>query len=127
MGLLKNKLNQEAQMLNKGKRNYYRMLEDFYNYEVPVYVRSAGKSFITIRASQQEGAEPKNIKITVGDVIKYYYIEARNITSGCRTLASFVGDWRGVDTMAKECLEWFKTVNRESLAREGRKFGMTLR
>ncbi len=114
-------------MANKGKRDYYSVLEDFYNYEVPAYVLSAGKSFITIRASQWEGAESQNVKVTVKDVIKYYFIEARNITSGCRKLASFVGDWRGVDAMAKECLEWFKEVNRESLVREGRKFGMTLR
>lgn len=114
-------------MANKCKKDYGSILESFYNYEVPAYVLSAGKSFITIRAAQWEGAEAQRVKVTVKDVIKYYFSEARNITSGCRTLASFVGDWRGVDAMAKECMEWFKRVNRQALVREGKKYGMTLR
>jgi len=99
-------------------------LDEFYRYDIPGYVRSAGKTYITIRVSDWEGSS--TLKITIGDVIEYYATQARNIYSGMRTLAGYSGDWRQIDYLAKEALEWFKHVNRTHLAREGEKRGMTL-
>ena len=102
-------------------------LQSFYGNEVPDYVKSAGKSYITIMTGNDWEGDPSPLKITVKDVIAYYYKDARDILSGCRTLAGFSSDWRGIDRLAKECLEWFKLVNREALAREGKKYGMELK
>jgi len=99
-------------------------LEAFYNYEVPGYVKSAGKTYITISVSDWEGT--RILKITIEDVIEYYVTDARNIYSGTRTLAGHSGDWRHIDNLAKEALEWFKYANRTQLARAGEKRGMTL-
>jgi len=99
-------------------------LTNFYYDQVPNYVRSAGKTYITIQVSDWEGA--RTLKITLKDVIKYYATDARNIYSGIRTLAGYSGDWRHIDNLAKEALGWFKYVNRADLVREGKKRGMTL-
>ncbi len=101
-------------------------LAQFYNSEIPEYVTNAGKTFLTIRVSDwDDGSHP--LKITITDVIEYYATDARNIVSGIRTIAGHSGDWRPIDHLAKEALEWFKYVNRSELAREGEKRGMTLR
>lgn len=97
-------------------------LEKFYLNETPDYVVNAGKTFIVIRVSDWQGS--KNLKVTVRDVVLYYRTQANNIVSGCRTLAGHTGDWRPIDALAKECLEWFKAVNIELLRREGRKEGL---
>lgn len=64
-------------------------------------------------------------KITVEDVIYYYYRDARNITSGCRSLGSIAGDWRPIDGLAKTCLEIYKVLKHDQLVREAKKFGMS--
>ena len=96
-----------------------------YKVQIPEYVTNAGKTYITIRVSDWEGA--RSLKITIADVIAYYATEARNIFSGIRTLAGHSGDWRPIDHLAEEALEWFKYINRSELAHEGEKRGMTLR
>lgn len=105
----------------------FELLEDFYNGDVPQYVTKAGKTFITIRAGMWEGDEPRDIKIRLQDVLKYFTVDARNITSGCRSIAGFTTDWRTIDAIAKESLEWFKTVNVQALRTMCKRYGMTAR
>lgn len=98
-------------------------LEKSYREEIPEYVLDAGKSFIKIRTA--DGVHGKqDVKITVKDVICYYAYDAGDIYSGCRTLAGITGDWRPIDTLARECFEWFKFVNVAGLRREERKMGL---
>lgn len=105
--------------------NIFKALAQFYNGDIPAYVKHAGKTSLTIQVSDWEGSRP--LKITIADVIAYYATEARNIFSGIRTLVGHSGDWRPIDHLAEEALEWFKYINRSELAREGEKRGMTLR
>jgi len=102
--------------------DYFDKLDEFYQGDIPEYILEAGKTFIKIRVSDWRGDQ--DLKVTVKDVVEYYRYEARNISSGCRTLAGYTGDWRPIDSLAKECLEWFKFVNIEALRREGRKYGL---
>lgn len=93
--------------------NHLHKLEEFYGWDIPDYVLEAGKSFIRIRVSDWRGKQ--DLRITLKDVVDYYYHWAGNITSGCRVIAGYAGDWRPVDRLVKECLEWFKLVNIEAL------------
>jgi hypothetical protein len=56
------------------------------------FVVRAGKSFLTVRATDVFG-EPTTLKITLTDVAEFYSTQANNITSGIRTLAGLSGDW----------------------------------
>ncbi len=94
-------------------RNHLDKLEEFYGWDIPDYVLQAGKSHIRIRVSDWRGDE--DLKITPKDVTEYYCKWAGNITSGCRVIAGYAGDWRPVARLAKECLEWFLLVNIEAL------------
>ena len=69
----------------------------------------------------------KKHRVTISDVIQYYLVDARNITSGCRSLGSILGDWRPIDNLTKTVLEIFKEINPEELKAEGERNGMTLR
>ena len=42
-------------------------------------------------------------------------------------LAGITGDWRPIDMMARECLEWFKAVNITGMRRAARRQGLTHR
>jgi len=106
-------------------KNHLDKLEEFYGWDIPDYILEAGKRFIKIRVSDWRGEQ--DLRITLKDVVDYYYHWARNITSGCRVIAGYAGDWRPVDRLVKECLEWFKFINIEALRREGRKYGLTLK
>ena len=107
------------------KVDYSDKLAEFYQGEIPDDILKAGKAFVKIRVSDWRGEQ--DLGVAVKDVGDYYYYWARNIISGCRTLAGYAGDWRPIHRLAKECLEWFKSVNIESLKREGRKHGITLK
>ena len=98
------------------------LLNKFYGNDIPDYVKDATKQYITISVSFFE--EEKNLKVTIPDVIKYYVTQAPNITSGCRTLAGLTGDWRPIDTLAHECLDYFKFVNIEELRKQGKQAGI---
>lgn len=122
-----------AKLIREGKRqvkskplkhqlDYPDKLAEFYQEDIPEYILDASKSFIKIRVFDWQGEQ--GLKITVKHVVKYYRDQARNITSGCRTLAGYTGDWRPVDRLAKECLEWFKLVNIEALRRTSKKYGL---
>ena len=100
--------------------------------DIPEWLTIKDKNTIQIRTERdammgKRIGDEFGVPITPADVVQYYATEARNITSGCRTLAGFTSDWRGVDGMAKTSLEVFKVLNREALEREGEKHGMTLR
>ena len=95
-------------------------LLEFYDYDIPDYIRSATKKSITINTS--EGAK----KVTIEDVVRYYATDARDMTSGFRQLGSIGGDWRPIDRLANEVLQYFKFVNRRAVEREAKQYGMTL-
>lgn len=96
----------------------HNLLEDFYNNEIPGYIKSAGKTFMTIKIDGNDE------KITIKDVIKYYKTQAPNISSGYRSLARFGGDWRPIDNLANEVLEWFKYSNINELRKESIKMNL---
>ena len=91
------------------RTNYPDKLEEFYQGNVPEYILDADNSFIKIRVSDWRGEQ--DLRITPRNVVEYYYRWARNITSGCRVIAGYAGDWRPIDRLVKECLEWFLFVN----------------
>ena len=82
----------DKNMSNK-KREFIvdELLFEFYGDDVPTYVKNASKNFIEMLVSDFMGTEL--LRITIKDVVKYYYEEARNIVSGCRFLAGHGGDW----------------------------------
>ena len=88
-----------------------------------------GKTFMDVRVDlpYNDPADARTVRIRIRDVVRYYATDAQNITSGCRSIAGIVGDWRPIDYLAQDCLEYFKQVNRPGLEREGRKYGMTLK
>jgi len=93
-------------------------LFEFWNGEVPSFIEDAGKTYIKVRTDQGI------VKITMDDVAKYFADEADNISSGIRTLAGIMGDWRPIDELAHMCLEWFKFVNVEGMRRVSRQYGL---
>jgi len=97
-------------------RTKYNTLEEFYQENVPDYVLEGCKSYVEIRVSDWRGEQ--DLRITPKDVVEYYREQAGNITSGCRVIAGYAGDWRPIDRLAKECLEWFKLVDIEPLKRD---------
>ena len=101
----------------------YEKLWKFYG-GLPKYIEDAGKTFLVIRFGHEWDNSIKPRKITIKDVIDYYKNWSWNISSGCRQIAGFTSDWRFIDNIAKECLEWFKFVNVEALRRAGKKAGL---
>jgi hypothetical protein len=91
--------------------------------ELDDFVVKAGKTFITIRTSDWRGDSTH--KFTTDDVARYYATDARNISSGIRTLGTLNGDWRPVDELATYCLEYFKAVNAVGMRNAGKRFGLT--
>jgi len=116
--------------VKKPTEDIWEKLENLYIDGVPDYLKIVSKNKIKIRAEAWEGAGLRWITITPKDVINYY---RQDNPSGCagmsgaRTLGSFTTDWRMVDNMAKESLEVFKIINRKTLEKEGKKFGMELK
>jgi hypothetical protein len=74
------------------------------------FVQRAGKTFLVLSGSDVFGDE-RTIRLTPDDVAEFFATQARNITSGCRTLAGLNGDWRPISELAQACLNWFKVVN----------------
>jgi hypothetical protein len=84
-----------------------------------------GKSYLWISlAPDWQHEKTRQLKVTIDDVAKYYAEEARSM-SGCRTLAGETGDWRPIDQIANDCLEYFKSVNIEGMRKVGKKYGLT--
>ena len=109
------------------KKDMQERLAAFYGGDIPGYILDAGKTFITLGTGSNVFGD-RNVKITMDDVADYYRTQAGNATySGCRTLAGMAGDWRPIDIMARECLEWFKAVNIVGMRRTAKKQGLMLR
>ncbi len=109
------------------KNDYYeKVLRSMFFGDVPESIIKAGKTFIDIKFSSVLNTTSVQ-RVTVKDVVYYYYKDARNITSGCRSLAGMVGDWRQINELAEICFEYFKQVNRSALEKEGKKYRMTLK
>jgi hypothetical protein len=82
-----------------------------------------GKTFIDVTLAE-DWQYPQRVKrIRITDVAKYFANEAGSM-SGCRSLAGIVGDWRCIDAIAQDCLEYFKQVNVEAMRREAKKVGL---
>ncbi len=105
---------------NKASETVLPALLEFYNSEVPGYVIKAGKSYIIVQISDFRGV--RNLKVTLHDIAQYF--RSQHGASGSRTLAGHIGDWRQIDNLASEMLEWFRHINIISLRRETRKAGL---
>ena len=86
-----------------------------------------GKTFVDVPLAANWQLPERVVRVRIADVVKYYYGDARNISSGIRSIAGVHGDWRMIDYIAGDVLSYFKRANREGLKRESRKYGMTLR
>jgi hypothetical protein len=82
----------------------------------------AGKTFVDVNVVDWTEV-PQKIRVRIKDLIRYFAREARSL-SGCRTLAGISGDWRPIDNLAQEILNYSKDVNVEALRRESRKVGL---
>lgn len=74
------------------------------------FVQRAGKTFLVLGGGDVFGDE-RTIRLTPDDVAEFFATQARNLTSGCRTLAGLTGDWRSISRLAQAALDWFKGVN----------------
>jgi hypothetical protein len=74
------------------------------------FVLRAGKSFRVLWCGDVFG-DDQTIRVTPDDVAEFFATQARNLTSGCRTLAGLTGDWRSISELAQAALDWFKFVN----------------
>lgn len=90
-------------------------IDELYGYEdLPPWLIDAGKTFVKIRAGA-DWQGYKTHKITLDDVLHHYAYDARNISSGCRSLGTITGDWRPISNLAAEVLAIFKAVNIKGL------------
>ena len=83
------------------------------------FVQRAGKTFLVVRCGDVFGDE-RTVRVTPDDVAEFFATQARNLASGCRTLAGLTGDWRSVSELAQACLDWFKCVNVVGMRRAAR-------
>ena len=87
------------------------------------FIERASTRRLVVRC-QDVFEQETSLTITLDDVASYYATEARNLTSGCRTLAGLSGDWRYVDQLARLALDWFKKVNVKGMRAAGRRYGI---
>lgn len=90
------------------------------------FVERAGKTFLVVRCGDGFGGE-RAVRVTPDDVAAFFATQARDLASGCRTLAGVTGDWRGVSELAQACLDWFKRVNVAAMRRAARRRGLVPR
>lgn len=83
-----------------------------------------GKTYVIIGLAEDWQYPARKKKITIADVAEYFAHQACNMTSGMRCLAGIYGDWRMIDNIAQDCLDYFKRVNVEGMRRAGRKLGL---
>lgn len=95
-------------------------LED---HDHPKWVKEATKEYIVIIIAEFDGE--KELKVTPEDVAEYYVTQAHNISSGCRVLAGHAGDWRPIDEIAHFCLNYFKTIDIDTLRKVSVERGLT--
>jgi len=82
-----------------------------------------GRTFRDVNLAEDWQYPARTVRVRIKDVAEYFATQARSM-SGCRTLAGITGDWRCIDNIAQDCLEYFKGVNVEALRRESRKEGI---
>lgn len=82
-----------------------------------------GKTYIDVTLAEDWKDSERTLRIRMSDTVKYFAVEAQSL-SGCRTLAGETGDWRCIDIIAQDCLEYFKIVNVAGLRRESKKWGL---
>jgi len=87
------------------------------------FVEEADESKLVVRCLNVF-EEETSLVITLDDVARYYAEEARNLSSGCRTLAGLTGDWRYIDQLASMALGWFKRVNVIGMRAAARQLGI---
>lgn len=106
------------------KYELWDIVNEAFNYETPEYILNVGNNFIVINIGDTISGKPKRLKVTMNDIAQYYLTQANNIVSGMRSLAGHYGDWRPIDYLAKECLEYFKLVNKDGLRKVCKKAGL---
>jgi len=82
-----------------------------------------GKTFVIVPLAEDWQYPAREKKVRIEDVARYFAREAGSM-SGCRSLAGITGDWRCIDIIANDVLEYFKVVNPEAMRREARKLGL---
>jgi hypothetical protein len=88
------------------------------------FVQRAGKNFLVVKVSDVF-CDPTTIRITPTNLAEFYATEARNLSSGIRTLAGMHGDWRPISELANLALDWFRNVNIEGMRRAAKRAGLT--
>lgn len=88
------------------------------------FVKRTRKNSLVVKASNVFG-EPTTIRITPKNLAEFYATEARNLSSGIRTLAGLSGDWRPISELADLALSWFKQVKVEGMRRAARRVELT--
>jgi hypothetical protein len=68
--------------------------------------------------------DPATVRITPKNLAEFYSTQARNLSSGIRTLAGLHGEWRPISDLADLALSWFKNVNVEGMRRAARRVGL---
>lgn len=106
------------------KDKIWDIINEAFNYETPEYILDVGMTFIVINVGDTLTGKPKRLKVTINDVSEYYATQANNIVSGMRSIAGHYGDWRPIDNLAKECLEYFKLINMDGLRKVCKKAGL---
>jgi hypothetical protein len=106
------------------RRNQAITLTDQAQRAIGPFVEEADESMLVVRCLNVF-EEEIDLTITLDDVAEYYATQARNLSSGCRTLAGLTGDWRYIDQLASMAIGWFKRVNVEEMRAAGRRHGIT--
>ena len=88
----------------------------------PGFART-GKTFVDVRLGVDWQYPARVKRIRIGDIARYFAREAGSLSGG-RSLAGIFGDWRMIDVIAQDVLEYFKSVNITGLRRESRKLGL---
>ena len=83
----------------------------------------AGKTFVDVRLAEDWQYPARVKRIRLADVAKYFARESGSMSGG-RSLAGIFGDWRMIDVIAQDVLEYFKSANVEGIRRETRKLGL---
>jgi hypothetical protein len=78
----------------------------------PDWVKEAHEDHLLVIIEDWQGEH--ELTISMSDVANYYCTEASNMSSGCRRLAGWVGDWRPIDNLAKFCSNYFKSINSDA-------------
>jgi len=93
-------------------------IEKLFDYDIPEYLKIKNTNRIAIKT------DSKFKDITIDDVISYFKYDARNISSGMRSIGNITGDWRPIDELAQMCLSIFKVLNIKRLKKTALQSGL---